>query len=35
LGALEAAMTDLIYGLGVMAGFALTWALVRLCEKVQ
>jgi hypothetical protein len=25
---------DLVYAASVLAGFAVTWALVRLCEKV-
>jgi hypothetical protein len=31
----EVAMTDLIYLVGMLAFLALTWGLVRLCEKVQ
>ena len=31
----EVAMTDLIYVVGIVAFLALTWGLVRLCEKVQ
>jgi len=27
-------MTDLVYVAGVLGFFALTWGLVRLCEKV-
>jgi hypothetical protein len=31
----EVAMTDSIYVVGVLVFLALTWGLVRLCEKVR
>jgi hypothetical protein len=31
----EVAMTDTIYLVGVLAFLALTWGLVRLCDKVK
>jgi uncharacterized membrane protein len=35
IGESEVAVSDTLYVVGVLAFLALTWGLVRLCDKVQ